>query len=79
MKEFANPAARLLLACHRGDADEARAIFRDTPGLMERLEPAERRALTDEAWAANAPAVELLLEFHRTRDEALHLFALRVP
>jgi len=63
MKSFANPVARLLLACHRGDADEARAIFRDNPGLMDRLEPAEQRALTDEAWGANGPAVELLLEF----------------
>ena len=63
MREFATPTARLLLACHRGDADEARAIFRDNPGLMNRLEPAEQRALTDEAWGANAPAVELLLEF----------------
>lgn len=63
MKRFATPAARLLLACHRGEADEARAILRENPGLMERLEPAEQRALTDEAWGANAPAVELLLEF----------------
>ena len=29
---------------------------------MESLGPVEKRALTDEAWAANAPAVELLLE-----------------
>ena len=63
MKRFATPVERLLLACHRGDADEARAIYRDNPGLMERLEPAQQRALTDEAWGANAPAVELLLEF----------------
>lgn len=62
MLEFASPAERLLLACHLGNAVEARAVVRDHPGIVERLGPAERRALTDEAWAANAPAVELLLE-----------------
>jgi ankyrin repeat protein len=29
---------------------------------VERLGPVDRRALTDEAWAANAPAVELMLD-----------------
>jgi hypothetical protein len=29
---------------------------------VERLGPVDRRALSDEAWAANAPAVELMLE-----------------
>lgn len=62
MVEFASPVERLLLACHVGNAVEARAIVRDHPGIVERLGPAERRALTAEAWAANAPAVELLLE-----------------
>ena len=62
MREFAMPVDRLLLACHFGKADEARAIVRDHPGIVERLGPVEQRALTDEAWAANAPAVELLLE-----------------
>lgn len=62
MRTFATPAERLLLACHVGRADEARAIVRANPGIVERLGPVQRRALTDEAWAANAPAVELMLE-----------------
>ena len=62
MREFASPVERLLLACHLGNAVEARMIVRDHPGIVERSGLAERRALTDEAWAANAPAVELLLE-----------------
>jgi ankyrin repeat protein len=62
MERLATPAERLLLACHFGHAEEARAIVRDNPGIVEGLGPVERRALTDEAWAANAPAVELLLE-----------------
>jgi hypothetical protein len=62
MERFASPAERLLLACHQGDADAARAIVAEYPGIVERLGPVERQALTDEAWAANAPAVELMLE-----------------
>jgi ankyrin repeat protein len=62
MAEFASPVERLLLACHFGRADEARGIVRTHPGIVEGLGPVEQRALTDEAWAANGPAVELLLE-----------------
>lgn len=62
MERFASPEQRLLVACHQGQKDEARAIIGAHPGLVERLGPADRRALTDEAWAANAPAVELMLE-----------------
>ena len=62
MERFATPIERLLLACHLGNADVAWAIAREHPGLVESLGDVERRALTDEAWAANTPAVELLLE-----------------
>jgi ankyrin repeat protein len=62
MKPFGSPAQRLLLACHEGHRDEAHAIVRANPGIVERLETADRRALTDEAWIANARAVELMLE-----------------
>jgi ankyrin repeat protein len=62
LSRVASPEQRLLLACHQGDASEARAIVRDHPGIVERLTGADRRALTDEAWAANAPAVALMLE-----------------
>ncbi|MGQ0645966.1 MAG: hypothetical protein ACT4P7_00255 [Gemmatimonadaceae bacterium] len=62
MEQFASPEERLLLACHRGDKDRARAIVSALPGIIEGLGPADRRALTDEAWAANTPAVELMLD-----------------
>jgi ankyrin repeat protein len=62
MLSFASPVQRLLLACHEGRADDARAIVRDHPGIVERLDGADRRALTDEAWAANAPAVTIMME-----------------
>jgi ankyrin repeat protein len=62
MQRFASPIEQLLLACHVGQAEEARAIARENPGFLAQLDETQRRALTDEAWAANAPAVELLLE-----------------
>ena len=62
MRRFASPEQRLLLACHEGNAAEATAIVRAHPGIVERLAGADRRALTDEAWMANAPAVELMME-----------------
>jgi ankyrin repeat protein len=62
MKLFASPAQQLLLACHEGQQDEARAIVQANPDIVAGLDPADRRALTDEAWSANALAVELMLE-----------------
>lgn len=62
MRSMAPPEQRLLLACHEGDAAEARAIVRAHAGIVEGLSAADRRSLTDEAWAANAPAVEIMLE-----------------
>ena len=62
METFATPVEKLLLACHRGQPKAARAIVEKFPDIVEGLGPVERRALTDEAWAANAPAVELMLE-----------------
>lgn len=60
--QLATPAERLLLACHLGKRDEAMAIVEAHPGIVERLDSTQQRALTDEAWAPNAPAVEILLE-----------------
>ena len=62
MEPFASPTQRLLLACNLGNRDEARAIVGAHPGIVAALGSADRRALTDEAWAANAPAVEIMLE-----------------
>jgi len=62
MRAYASIEQRLLLACHEGDRDEARAIIESNPGIIDRLSDADRRALTDEAWGANAKAVELMME-----------------
>jgi ankyrin repeat protein len=62
MERYASPVERLLVACHRGDADAARAVIAEHPDVMRRLDHLERAALTDEAWAANAAAVELMLD-----------------
>jgi ankyrin repeat protein len=62
MEAFASPSQRLLLACHRGDAAAARALAAQHPGIVATLGRTDRRALADEAWAANAPGVELMLE-----------------
>ena len=62
MRRFASAEQRLLLACHEGDASVARTVVRENPGIVDRLTGDDRRALTDEAWSANAPAVELMLE-----------------
>lgn len=59
---LASPTQRLLFACHQGAADDARAIVREHPGIVQSLRGADRSALTDEAWTGNAPAVEVMLE-----------------
>lgn len=62
MLPFASPVQRLLLACHEGKATDARAIVKANPGIVENLIGADARALTSEAWAANAPAVSIMME-----------------
>jgi ankyrin repeat protein len=62
MLPFASPVQRLLLACHEGKATDARAIVKANPGIVESLTGADARALTSEAWAANAPAVSIMME-----------------
>lgn len=62
LRTIAPPEQRLLLACDQGDGDAARAIVREHPGIVESMSDADRRALTNQAWAANALAVKLMLE-----------------
>jgi ankyrin repeat protein len=62
MRQFASAEQRLMLACHEGNARDARAIVASDPGIVARLGADDRRALTDAAWMANAPTVELMLE-----------------
>ena len=61
MTPMASTGELLLLACHEGNRAEAHAIVAANPGIIDSL-GAGRHALTEEAWAANAPAVELMLE-----------------
>jgi ankyrin repeat protein len=62
LRRFASPEQLLLVACHDGNRDEALAIVRANPGLVQSLGEVDRRALADEAWVANGPAVELMME-----------------
>jgi hypothetical protein len=62
MEPFATPTQLLLLACHQADGDRARAIIAEHPGIVQGLGAPDSRALADEAWMTNAPAVELMME-----------------
>jgi ankyrin repeat protein len=62
MRAYASVEQRLLLACHEGNGDEARATVESRPGIINELTGADARALTDEAWTGNAKAVELMME-----------------
>jgi len=84
MERFATPVERLLIACHRGDARAAHAVHESHPGLLGKLDPFARAALTDAAWNSNAPAVEVLLDLgfdpatqsrHTDGGSALHAAA----
>lgn len=61
LQDLASPVHRLLAACARGRAREAKAMLRAQPGLLEELSPDERRVLPDAAWAGDAAAVDLML------------------
>jgi ankyrin repeat protein len=62
IRQFASPEQRLVLACYEADRETALAIVRERPGIVQSLTSDDRRALTDAAWHANAPAVELMME-----------------
>ena len=62
MLEFASPLQRFCIACRRGDGDQARALLRDHPGLIESMTPDDHRVITDAAWNGDAAAVALMLE-----------------
>jgi ankyrin repeat protein len=62
IERYASPAERLLVACHRGDRDAARALIAERPDIMAKLGAAERGALAHEAWLDNVRAVTLMLE-----------------
>lgn len=62
MLAFATPVQQLRLACRRTDADAARALVREHPGLIASLTAQDHRAITDAAWDGDAAAVTLMLE-----------------
>jgi ankyrin repeat protein len=62
MLRFASPEQQLLVACHEADAEAARRIVVAHPGIVARLSGPDAAALGDEAWVANAPAVQLMLQ-----------------
>lgn len=60
MLEFASPLQRLLLACRRADEASARALLRETPGIIESMTTGDHRAITNAAWNGDARAVALM-------------------
>ena len=62
MLAFASPLHRLLLAARRGDAERAREVVRQHPGIVVSMTPQDHRAITDAAWAGDARAVALMVE-----------------
>jgi ankyrin repeat protein len=57
----ASPRQRFLAACMRGRTEEARAILREQPSILDSLTRDDRRALPDAGWTGNAAAVETML------------------
>ena len=57
-----DPVDRMLEAILTGDADGARSLAAADPGLVDRLEPADREALVAAAEHGNLAAVGLMLE-----------------
>ena len=57
-----DPVDRLLEAIVTGDGDRARGVAAADPGLVDRLEPADRAALVAAAEHGNLASVELMLE-----------------
>jgi ankyrin repeat protein len=57
-----DPADRLLEAIATGDRAAARSVAAANPGLVERLEPADRAALVAAAERGNPESVRLMLE-----------------
>jgi len=62
MLTFASPRQRLLLAARRGDAERAKEVVRQHPGIVASMTPQDHRALADAAWSGDARAVALMVE-----------------
>ena len=55
-------SARLIGACHAGDADAARQLVNDNPGLVERVQRAETDVVVDAAGTNRLEAVRLMAD-----------------
>ena len=62
MLAYASPLQRLWFFSRQGDAEHARAIAREHPGIVESMPPEAHRAIADAAWNGDARAVTLMLE-----------------
>jgi ankyrin repeat protein len=62
MLAHASPAQHLLFAASRADAERARSLASEHPGLVASLPDEAHRALADAAWTGNAAAVALMIE-----------------
>lgn len=62
MLAFASPLHRLLLAARRADAERAKEIVRQHPGIVASMTPEDHRAISDAAWAGDGRAVALMVE-----------------
>lgn len=61
LRTFASPTQRLVAACAGGRREEATALLRDRPQLVDELSLEDARALPDAGWAGNEEAVDLML------------------
>ena len=55
-------SARLIGACQAGDADTARQLVKDNPGLIERVQQAETDLVVDAAGTNRLEAVRLMAD-----------------
>jgi ankyrin repeat protein len=62
LRSFASPRVRFVAACSQGRGDEARGLLDEHPTLIDELTVEDARTLPDAGWAANAAAVELMLD-----------------
>jgi ankyrin repeat protein len=62
LRALASPRQRFLAACAQTDAEEARRILRERPGLVAELSAEEQRVLPDAGWNGDAAPVALMLE-----------------
>jgi ankyrin repeat protein len=62
MRAYATSKQLLLVACARGDTEQAHSLLRAQPTLAAELTRDDMRILADAGWAANTAAVRLMLD-----------------